>query len=146
MSHRGIGPHNVCALAALVLRHAIIGMAVTDSNFYGPAISYVSQMVWGDSDTSVLQKASRGLRRPKAFLPWDVLGPSRCGRQTTTTRRSRPGKTLCHIPTQAWMKAPASCGCGGHAGEGVAKVLGEPITSPRLRGAPRWPLTRVGGG
>src|SRR5712691_529095 len=108
--------------------------------------SYVSKMLWGDSDTSVLKKASRGLRRPKAFLPLDGLGPSRCGRQTTTTRSSRPGKTLCHIPTQDWMKAPASWGCGCHAGEGVAKVLGEPITSPFLRGAPRWPFLRGGGG
>jgi hypothetical protein len=35
---QGIGPHNVCALAALVLPYAIIGMAVTDIHFYGPAI------------------------------------------------------------------------------------------------------------
>src|SRR5216683_1899875 len=107
--------------------------------------SYVSNMAWGDSDTSVLKKASRGLRRPKAFLPVDVVLSARCGRQTTTIRRGRPGHTLCHIPTHDWMKAPASCGCGCHAGEGVAKVLGEPISGPFLRGAPRWPLTRVGG-
>src|SRR5712691_5206147 len=108
--------------------------------------SYVSKMVWADSDTSVLKNASRGFRRPKAFGPLDALVLLRCGRQTTTTRMGRPGRTLCHIPTQDWMKAPASCGCGCQAAEGVAKVFGEPITSPFLRGAPRWPLTRVGGG
>src|SRR5687767_8012737 len=97
--------------------------------------AYVTNMAWGESDTSVLKKASRGLRHPKAVLPLGFLGPARCGRQTTTTRRSRPGRTLCQMPTQDWMKAPASCGCGCHAAEGVAKVFGEPITSPRLRGA-----------
>jgi hypothetical protein len=42
----------------------------------------------------------------------------------------RPGKTLCHIPTQDWMKVPASCGCGSQVDAGVAKVLGEPMTAP----------------
>src|SRR5712691_7783519 len=94
--------------------------------------SYVSKMAWGDSDPSVLKKASRGLRRPKAFGPLGFGRPARCGRQTTTTRMHRPGKTLCHIPTQDWMRVPASCGCGCQADEGVAKVLGEPITLPFL--------------
>src|SRR5712692_10092684 len=99
--------------------------------------AYVSTMVGADSDTSVLQKASRGFRRPKACGPLDALVPLRWGRQTTTTRRGRPGKTLCHIPTQDWIQVAASCGCGCQAAEDMAKVLGEPITLPRLRGAPR---------
>src|ERR1700675_1814123 len=102
-------------------------------------------MVWADSATSVLKKASRGLRRPKALVLLGAVVLWRCGRQTTTTRMGRPGQTLCHIPTQDWRKVAASCGEGGQAGEGVAKVLGEPIRAPFLRGAPRWPLTRVGG-
>lgn len=39
------------------------------------------------------------------------------------------------------MKAAASCGWGCHAGEGVAKVLGEPIRPPFLCGAPRCQRT-----
>jgi hypothetical protein len=108
--------------------------------------SYVSNRVWGDSDTAGRQQASRGLRRPTAWRRLGWAGPSRCGRQTTTTRSRRAGQTLCPIPPQAWMQAPAAGGCGGHAGEGGAKVWGEPSMSPFLRGAPRWPFLRGGGG
>ena len=36
--------------------------------------SYVSKMAWADSATSVLQKASRGLRRPRPWGCWVLWG------------------------------------------------------------------------
>ena len=46
---------------------------------------------------------------------------------------------------QAWISAPASLGWGDHPVAVCARVLGEPIRSPFLRGAPRRLGVGVGG-
>src|SRR4029434_3194813 len=90
---------------------------------------------------SVVKKASRA---GGGFLWPDggVAGLPR--RRSTTTRTRRPGNTACHRPSQAWISAPASLGWGDHPLAVWARVFGEPIRSPFLRGAPR--RLRVGWG
>src|SRR5438552_18013835 len=64
---KGIGAHKGGELAALVLRHAIISMAVTDSNFHGPAIRISLQNGVGRQRHIGAEKGFQGLETPKGL-------------------------------------------------------------------------------
>src|SRR6266704_7213269 len=65
---KGIGAHNVGELAALVLRHAIISMAVTDINFHGPAIRIGLQNGAGRQRHIGAEKGFQGLETTKGLF------------------------------------------------------------------------------
>src|SRR6266436_2908431 len=62
---KGIGAHNRLALATVVLGYPIIGMAVTDSNVYGPAIFIGLQHGVGRPRHRGTEKGFKGLETPK---------------------------------------------------------------------------------
>src|SRR6266849_4736453 len=62
---KGIGAHNMLELAAVVLCYTIIGMAVTDINFYGPAIFIGLQNGVGRQRHIGTEKGFKGLETPK---------------------------------------------------------------------------------
>src|SRR5262249_59481587 len=103
---------------------------------------YSFRMSWALNVRSVVKKASMA---GGGFLCPDCLGVGVPARRSTTTRTRRPGNTVCHRPLQAWISAPTSLGWGDHPLAVCARVFGEPIRSPFLRGAPRRLGVGVGG-
>src|SRR6266478_5731057 len=62
---KGIGAHNRLELATVVLGYPIIGMAVTDSNVYGPASFIGLQQGVGRPRHRGTEKGFKGLETPK---------------------------------------------------------------------------------
>src|SRR6266436_6655248 len=62
---KGIGAHNRLALATVVLGYPIIGMAVTDSNVYGPASFIGLQHGVGRPRHRGTEKGFKGLETPQ---------------------------------------------------------------------------------
>ena len=134
-----VSAYNTLPLTTLVLPEPVKGVTVTDGNFHGPAVAVLRTISAALNVRSVVKKASMA---GGGFLCPGRLGAGAPGRRSTTTRTRCPGNTGCHRPSQAWISAPASLGWGAHPVAVWARVLGEPIRSPFLRGAPR----RLGGG
>jgi hypothetical protein len=65
---QGIGAHNVCELATLVLGYPIIGMAVTDIDFHGPAIGIRLQHDVGGQRHLGAEKGFQRFETPKGFF------------------------------------------------------------------------------
>src|SRR5215210_26946 len=65
---KGIGTHNMRELAALVLRHTIIGMAVTDINFHSPAIRIRLQNSARRQGHIRAEKGLQRLQTPKGLV------------------------------------------------------------------------------
>src|SRR2546426_12202811 len=103
---------------------------------------YSLKISWALTVRSVVKKASRA---GGGFLWPGCLGARVPSRRNTTTRTRRPGNTGCHRPSQAWISAPAALGWGNQPLAVCARVFGEPIRSPFLRGAPRRLWVGVGG-
>src|SRR5512145_308419 len=104
--------------------------------------SYSCKMSWALHVRSVVNKAARA---GGGFLCPGCLGAGVPCRRTTTTRTRRPGNTACHRPAQAWSAAPVALGWGDHPLAVCARVFGEPLRSPFVRGAPRRLGSGVGG-
>ena len=64
---QGIGAHNVRVLATVVLGYPIIGMAVTDINFHGPAIFIRLQNGVGRQRHIGTEKGFQGFETSKRF-------------------------------------------------------------------------------
>src|SRR5712692_5293988 len=71
---QGIGAHNVLELTTLILCYAIIGMAVTDSNFHGPAIRIGLQNGVGRPQHLGAEKGFKGLEPPKGLVALGLWG------------------------------------------------------------------------
>ena len=65
---QGVGAHHVCAFAAWVLRHALIGMAVTASHCHGPAVFIRLHNGVGRPRHSGTEKGFQGLETPQSFF------------------------------------------------------------------------------
>jgi hypothetical protein len=137
-----VGPHDALPSATLILAQTLEGVGVTARNFYRPAVAILVHEVLRAQGQIGREK---GLdRRGRFALP--RLLQTACGITSHHDVSDQPsGNTACHRPHQAWTSAPFSSGCGAQPLEVCAKVCGEPIRAPLLRGAPRCFGGGVGG-